>query len=66
MLNPGVYRVPGDISEALAERAIAEGAAAVEEEPLTVDRLPGSARKKQKLRRGRSLGRAPENKSQVD
>jgi hypothetical protein len=65
MLNPGIYRVPGDLSEALAERAIAEGAAVIEPEGVTVEGMPKAVLKKGKMgrpRKGKSLGWAPENK----
>jgi hypothetical protein len=66
MLNPGLYRVPGDLAEGLAERAIAEGAAVIEPEGVTVEAMPKAAMKKGKTgrpRKDKSLGRAPENKS---
>ncbi len=74
MLYPGEYRVPQDVTTALAERALAEGAAvrispegdvrpAIKAD-VTVEGMPKSAQKKGKRvkRKGKSLGAAPENK----
>ncbi len=75
MLYPGEYRVPQDVTTALAERALAEGAAVRisperDDRPrieadVTVEDMPKSVLKKKgkkTKRKGKSLGAAPENK----
>ena len=75
MLHPGQYRIPRDISQELADRALKEGAATVQEVQATdfsgvEEKVVAKSRQRThpkkrtpKLRRPKSQRRAPHDKS---